>query len=93
MLSLENQALRQSLLAVYEDCPPVEQAILQLMSVIYEGVSKTALTGYIRDSGIETCKTKGFLPTSLTQAINRLTKKNLIVKGGDQQLRCHFPAA
>jgi len=90
MSSPDNETLRQSLIAAYEDCPPVEQAVLQLMSVIYDGVSKTSLAEYIRDSDVEIFKTKGFLPGGLTLAVKRLTDKKLVAKGDYHQLRCHF---
>lgn len=36
----DNQKLRQSLLIVYEDLPSLDRGVLQLISIIYEGVSK-----------------------------------------------------
>ena len=83
----DNQKLRQSLIAAYEDRPPLERGVLQLISIIYEGVSKTVLFGYIRRCEIPMFK--GLSQTGLTQIINRLIKENLVVKGDCQQLRCH----
>ncbi|HRY15692.1 MAG TPA: DEAD/DEAH box helicase, partial [Candidatus Competibacteraceae bacterium] len=91
MSSPDNETLRQSLIAAYEDCSPVEQAVLQLLSIIYDGVGKTALADYIRDCGMAIFKTKRFLPAGLTQAITRLTARELVIRKGDyNQLYCHF---
>ncbi len=83
----DNQKLRQALIAAYEDRPPLERGVLQLISIIYEGVSKTVLFDYIRRCEIPAFK--GLSQTGLTQIINRLIKENLVVKGDYQQLHCH----
>jgi superfamily II DNA or RNA helicase len=89
MAFADNQKLRQSLIAAYENRPSLERSVLQLLSVIYEGVSKTVLFDYIRRCEIPAFKTGGISQTSLAQMTNRLLKENLVVKGDYQQLHCH----
>ena len=48
MPTTDNRQLRQSLLDTYETLPPLEQAVVQLLSVIYEEVGKTALADCAR---------------------------------------------
>lgn len=84
----DNQKLRQSLIATYEDCPSVDRGVLQLMSIIYEGVGKTTLMDYIRRC--EFPAFKGLSPAILTQVIDRLIRQNLVVKGDHSQMRCHI---
>ncbi len=59
MAFADNQKLRQSLIAAYEDRPSLERGVLQFLSVIYEGVSKTVLFDYIRRCEIPAFKTGG----------------------------------
>ena len=43
MASADNDELRRTLIAAYDAAPPLEQALLQLLSIIYDGVHKTTL--------------------------------------------------
>ena len=86
----DNQKLRQSLIAAYEDLPSLDRGVLQLMSIIYEDVGKAVLLEYIRSCDIPAFKTGGLSQTGLAQIINRLIKENLVVKGNYQQFRCHI---
>ncbi|MEE4218432.1 MAG: hypothetical protein V2I48_12535, partial [Xanthomonadales bacterium] len=82
--------MRQSLIAAYEDSPSMDRGILQLMSIIYDGVNKTALMDYVRQCNLPAFKDGNFSQVTLTEVINRLMRKNLIVKGERSQLHCHF---
>ncbi|MFZ4791151.1 MAG: DEAD/DEAH box helicase [Candidatus Competibacteraceae bacterium] len=90
MAFADNQTLRQSLLAAYEDCPPLDQIVLQFLSIIYEGIGKTALIDYIRLCDLPEFKIKGFPQISLTLVIKRLMEKKLVVKGEYNQIHCHI---
>jgi len=88
MAFIDNQNQCQSLILAYENCSSLERGVLQLMSIIYEGVDKNQLIDYIRRCQIPALKPAGLTQTGLTQIINRLIKANLVVKGDYQQLRC-----
>ncbi|HOW77017.1 MAG TPA: hypothetical protein P5102_12935 [Candidatus Competibacteraceae bacterium] len=70
----DNQKLRQALIAAYEDRPPLERGVLQLISIIYEGVSKTVLFDYIRR-----CEIPAFKGLSLkfVQVLSPVTFSNI----------------
>jgi hypothetical protein len=63
MSATDNRQLRQSLLDTYETLPPLEQAVVQLLSVIYEEVGKTALADCARRCDAPQIKSKGLCST------------------------------
>ncbi len=84
----DNYTQRQALLAVYEDCFPLEQAVLQFLSIIYTGIGKTALIDYLRPCGLPVFKIKGFPQPGLTPILKQLIDKKLVVVGDSNQHRC-----
>ncbi|MFZ1643697.1 MAG: DEAD/DEAH box helicase [Candidatus Contendobacter sp.] len=84
----DNQKLRQSLLDTYETLPPLEQAVVQLLSVIYEEVGKTALADCARRCDAPQIKTKGFPQPGLAPLLDRLVSTQLVIKANNQWL-CH----
>jgi superfamily II DNA or RNA helicase len=88
MSTANNQTLRQSLLDAYEALPPLEQAVVQLLSVIYEEVGKTALADCARHCDAPQIKSKGFPQPGLMPLLDRLVSRKLVIKANNQWL-CH----
>ncbi|MDS4032212.1 MAG: DEAD/DEAH box helicase [Candidatus Contendobacter sp.] len=88
MSTADDQTLRQSLLDAYEALPPLEQAVLQLLSVIYEEVGKTALADCARRCDAPQIKSKSFPQPGLVPLLDRLVSSKLVVKANSQWL-CH----
>ena len=80
--------LRRQLTNTYESLTPLEQAILQLLSVIYDGVTKTAIADCLRRCNLPLFKAKGFPQPGLNPLLNKLVRENLVI---DQRsrFRCH----
>jgi superfamily II DNA or RNA helicase len=89
MPAAENEKLRQSLLEVYDSLPPLEQAVLQLMSIAYEGVTKSRLIECARRCGVPPFKIKGFPQPGLTPVLNNLLEEGLAVKDDQNLHYCH----
>ncbi|MDG4549037.1 MAG: DEAD/DEAH box helicase [Candidatus Contendobacter sp.] len=88
MSATDDQKTRQSLLNAYDALPPLEQAIVQLLSVIYEEVGKTALADCARRCDAPQIKSKGFPQPGLAPLLDRLVNKKLVIKANNQWL-CH----
>jgi superfamily II DNA or RNA helicase len=88
MSPIDDHKLRRSLLDAYEALPPLEQAVMQLLSVIYEEVGKTALADCARRYDAPQIKTKGFPQPGLMPLLDRLANKKLVIKTNNQWL-CH----
>ena len=88
MSATDNHNLRQSLLLAYEALPPLEQVVVQLLSVIYEEVTKTALADYARRCDAPQIKTKGFPQPGLAPMLDRLASTKLVINFNNQWL-CH----
>ncbi|MBL8251665.1 MAG: ATP-dependent helicase, partial [Candidatus Competibacter sp.] len=79
---------RQRLMDAYQTLAPLDQAILQLLSVIYDGVTKNPLLDCVRRCHLPPFDLKGFTMPGLTALLNRLMAAKLVVKS-NSQLRCH----
>jgi len=79
---------RQQLIDAYEKLTPPEQAILQLLSIIYDGVTKNPLLDCTRHCCLPPFDLKGFTMPGLTALLNRLLAVKLVVKSNNQ-FRCH----
>ena len=88
MSTTDNRQLRQSLLDTYEALPPLEQVVVQLLSVIYEEVGKTALADCARRCDAPQIKTKGFPQPGLMPLLERLVSSKLVIQANNQWL-CH----
>jgi superfamily II DNA or RNA helicase len=88
MSTINDQKLRQSLLDAYEALPPLEQVVVQLLSVIYEEAAKTMLADCARRCDAPQIKTKGFPQPGLMPLLDRLESKKLVIKANNQWL-CH----
>ena len=79
---------RRHLIDAYETLAPPEQAILQLLSVIYDGVTKSPLLDCARRCDLPPFDLKGFTIPKLTALLNRLVDAKVVVKSNNQ-FRCH----
>ncbi len=79
---------RQQLIDAYEKLAPPEQVILQLLSIIYDGVTKNPLLDCTRHCCLPPFDLKGFTMPGLTALLNRLSTVKLVVKS-NHQFRCH----
>ncbi|MDV7392662.1 hypothetical protein RZS08_14945, partial [Arthrospira platensis SPKY1] len=83
-----DRRLRQRLLEAYEALPPLEQAVLQLLSVIFDGATKTPLANCIRRCELPLFKFKGFPQPGLGPVLDRLAREQLVT-GSNHQWLCH----
>jgi superfamily II DNA or RNA helicase len=84
----DDHQLRRRMIDAYEALPPLEQAVLQLQSVVFEGVTKTPLANAIRRCELPLFKFKGFPQPGLGPALDRLTREQLTITSNHQWL-CH----
>jgi SNF2 family DNA or RNA helicase len=80
---------RQLLTAAYHELPTVQQQIVQLMSVIYTQVSRSALVPCINHIGVKDKGGKAFVVQTLKPYLDRLLTKGLILQEYGQNLQCH----
>ncbi|HYQ92918.1 MAG TPA: hypothetical protein VES89_12820, partial [Candidatus Competibacteraceae bacterium] len=80
--------LRQQLIDTYEALTPLEQAVLQLLSVIYDSVSKSTVAECLRRCNLPVFKAKGFPQPGLNPLFDKLVRKELVIKS-NHQFRCH----
>ena len=59
MATADNDELRRTLISAYDAATPLEQAILQLLSIHYDGVVKTTLSEVARRCDLPVFKVKG----------------------------------
>jgi len=85
--SASNQ-VRQQLVDAYEALTPLEQAVLQLLSVIYDPVTKNSIAESIRRCSLPLFRAKGFPQPGLAPVLDKLMRENLVTKP-DHQLCCH----
>jgi superfamily II DNA or RNA helicase len=88
MAMTDDRRLRQQLIHAYETLAPLDQAILQLLSVIYDGVTKSPLLDCVRRCHLPLFELKSLTMPGLTTLLNRLLGTKVIVKSNNQ-LRCH----
>lgn len=81
----KNRNIRDRLFTVYKTLPPFEQTLLQLLSVVFEPVSKTAILNCLRRADIAGPKGQRLILSSLTPHLTTLQELGLL----DQQYRCH----
>ncbi|MFO1428849.1 MAG: hypothetical protein U1F76_01705 [Candidatus Competibacteraceae bacterium] len=80
--------LRRQLTDTYDALPPLEQAVLQLLSVIYDGVPKSTVADCLRRCNLPLFKAKGFPQPGLNPLLDKLVRKDLVIKS-NYQFRCH----
>jgi superfamily II DNA or RNA helicase/tetratricopeptide (TPR) repeat protein len=80
MSATDHPVLRQQLLDAHAALPPLEQAVLQLLSVVFDGVTKTSLADCIRRCALPLFKFKGFPQPGLGPVLDRLARENLVLK-------------
>ena len=75
-------------MTAYEALTPLEQAIMQLLSVIYDTVAKSSIAECVRRCSMPLFKTKGFPQPGLNPLLDKLVRENLVIKHTNQ-LCCH----
>ncbi len=86
-LSVEEE--RKILTKAYFALPPIEQGIMQLLSVIYSSVSRAAIIPCLNQIGIRDKGNKNFVLPTLKPSLDRLANKGLILQEYGQNIQCH----
>ena len=87
-MSPSDKARYKKLLSAYEALNPLQQAVVQLLSIIYHSVNKSTLLGCLRGCGIQASKNRAFAPRDLTPLLRELKDNRLIVQQNNE-LHCH----
>ncbi len=85
----KTEKLRQPLIEAYEQLPPLRQKIVQLLSVIYEPVSKALLVDCLKHSGLRDENKKTFTPQNVTSLLDALLKAGVIIQQKGLGPQCH----
>jgi superfamily II DNA or RNA helicase len=85
----KTEQLRQSLIEAYEQLPPLRQKIMQMLSVMYEPVSRVLLVDCLKHSGLQDENKKMFTAQNVTPHIEALLKAGLIIQEKGQGMQCH----
>jgi superfamily II DNA or RNA helicase len=86
---LDIEAERNRLVDVYLALPTVDQAVMQLLSVIYTQVSRAALIPCLNQMGLRDKSNKAFVLQTLKPYLDRLMNKGLILQEYGQNVQCH----
>ncbi|MBD2770910.1 DEAD/DEAH box helicase [Iningainema tapete] len=81
--------LQAQLAFAYRKLPPLEQKIVQLFSVIYEPINRTAFMGCLNQIGVLDQKGKPFVNNILKPYIDSLLAAELLVQESGQGPQCH----
>lgn len=80
---------REKLAAVYRALPPLGQEIVQLFSVVYQPVSRTALLSCCGKAGIRDLDGKALVNKTLKPHLDTLLTKEMLVQEPAQGPQCH----
>ena len=81
--------LRERLVNAYRKLPPLDKKILQLLSVIYEPVSRTKLLACLNEMKVLDSDKKTLVMQTLKPPCDRLSALNLMVQEKNQGAECH----
>ncbi|KAM3093659.1 DEAD/DEAH box helicase [Phormidesmis sp. 146-12] len=81
--------LRQQLIENYQNLAAPDRAIVQLLSVIYEPVSRTAFLNCVNHTGTRDARDKAFVSSTLKVYLDRLLESQLIIQQGGQGPQCN----
>lgn len=81
--------LRTQLVEGYQKLSPLEQAIVQLFSVIYEPVSRAAFAICLNQIGVHNKNDKPFTQQTLKPYIERLLEVGLLIQESGKGPQCH----
>jgi superfamily II DNA or RNA helicase len=84
----DSNKLRQQLISTYEALTPLEQAVVQLLAVIYDEVTKSFIAECLRRCSLPLFKTKGFPQPGLNPLLDKLVHTKLITLS-NYQFHCH----
>ncbi len=88
-LDTDIDQVRQRLVQAYRKLPATEQAIVQLVSVIYEPVSRTQFVNCLNQAGIKDQKGQGFVTTTFKPYCDRLIEKGFLIQNSGQGFQCN----
>ena len=81
--------LRRQLVETYHKLPQLEQLIVQLLSVAYEPVSRTAFVICLNQTEAKDKNGKAFTPQTVKPYLDRLVDAKLLIQGKGQGPQCH----
>ena len=81
--------LRRQVVEEYHKLSSLEQMMVQVFSVIYEPISKTAFVRCLNQTGVQDESSKPFTPQTLIPYLDRLLESGLLVQENGQGLQCH----
>ncbi|MGK7915155.1 MAG: DEAD/DEAH box helicase [Prochloraceae cyanobacterium] len=86
---LEPVALGHQLRQIYHQLPTQKRQIIQLFSVIYEPINRTAFLACLNQTGAKQANGKPFNNRTLKNHLEALLKENLLIQGRGQVIQCH----
>ena len=91
MLASETELpkLRQQLAQTYQQLPPLPKQIVQLFSVIYEPVNRTAFLKCLNGIGVKPEKGSSFNNKTLKPHLEYLLEENLLIQERGKSPQCH----
>jgi superfamily II DNA or RNA helicase len=81
---------RQKLIEIYHELQPIERKLVQLLSIIYEPISRTALTTCFNQSGERDPNGKVFTTSTIRPYIERLLELGLLAQSSSQGVQCQI---
>jgi superfamily II DNA or RNA helicase len=87
--SVSTVKLREQLAEAYYAAVPIEQYIVQLLSIIYEPVGRTSIVICLNHLGAQDQRGKPFSPPTLKPYIDSLIQQRLLIQEGGQGVQCH----
>lgn len=87
--NLDAETVRNLLIETYHELSPVDQAIVQLFSVIYEPVNRATFAACFNDLGVENKRGYAFSASSLRSHLEHLLKNGLLIQDVNQGPQCH----
>jgi superfamily II DNA or RNA helicase len=90
MTSIANvKAQRQGIAKAYRALPELQQKMIQLLSVIYEPVTRTTFLECLNHASVSDTGKNSLTSVTLKSHIDALLKTYCLVKQGNQHLKCH----
>ncbi|MBW4519829.1 MAG: DEAD/DEAH box helicase [Scytolyngbya sp. HA4215-MV1] len=86
---LDSTNPRDQLLDVYHELSPLEQLIVQLLSVIYEPINRNMLIICLDQAGAKDSKGQPFKPHTIKPYLDRLLEKGVVIQNSGQGVQCY----
>jgi len=85
----DSTKMRQKLSEIYEKETTINQQIIQLLSIIYEPITRTSFLECFQETGHNDEQGKAYNNKTLKVLIDHLLKRRLLVESKDQKLICN----